>query len=176
MKKTTKIKSLVAAVAVACCGFVGLLSTPTYADVDCQALGFPVDYKPVGGTCMKEGENGNLWNVIQTVINVILGIVGVIAVIMIIIGGIQYSTSSGDSGKVKKAKDTILYGIIGLVIALLAFAIVNFILTNVFNGSGGDSSKVDLTSSYPDSLTCTGTQGGYTLTWNASESKCWGTK
>ena len=131
MKKSTKIKSLVAAVAVTCCGFVGLFSTPTYAD-KCQDLGFPAGYTEVGGTCMKEGENGNLWNVIQTVINVILAVVGVIAVIMIIIGGIQYSTSSGDTGKVKKAKDTILYGIIGLVIALLAFAIVNFVLTNVF--------------------------------------------
>ena len=54
---------------------------------------------------------------------------------MIIIGGIQYSTSAGDSGKVKKAKDTILYGIIGLVIALLAFAIVNFVLTQIFGGN-----------------------------------------
>ena len=39
--------------------------------------------------------------------------------------------SAGDSGKVKKAKDTILYGIIGLIIALLAFAIVNFVIAKV---------------------------------------------
>ena len=47
---------------------------------------------------------------------------------MIILGGISYATSQGDPGKVKKGKDTILYGIIGLVVALLAYAIVNFVL------------------------------------------------
>ena len=52
---------------------------------------------------------------------------------MIIYGGVLYTTSAGDPGKVKKAKDTILYGIIGLVIAVLAFAIVNFILGAVLS-------------------------------------------
>ena len=51
--------------------------------------------------------------------------------IVVIVGGIGYMTSTGDVGKAKKAKDTILYGIIGLVVALLAFAIVNFVLTSV---------------------------------------------
>ena len=54
--------------------------------------------------------------------------VGVIAVIMVIIGGINYTTSQGDPEKIKKAKNTILYGIIGLIISLLAFAIVSFVL------------------------------------------------
>ena len=57
---------------------------------------------------------------------------GIVAVIMVIIGGFTYMTSQGDPGKTKKARDTILYGIIGLVIALLAFAIVNFVLANIF--------------------------------------------
>ena len=46
---------------------------------------------------------------------------------MIVIGGVSYATSQGDPGKVKKGKDTIMYGIIGMIIALLAFAIVNFV-------------------------------------------------
>lgn len=66
------------------------------------------------------------------IINVILGVIGIVAVAVIIIGGVMYTTSAGDPGKVKKAKDAILYGIIGLLIALLAFAIVNFILSGVF--------------------------------------------
>lgn len=70
---------------------------------------------------------------VNTVINVAIGIIGLLAVIMIIIGGFQYTTSAGDSGKVTKAKNTIMYGVIGLVIALLAYAIVNFVLKNVFN-------------------------------------------
>ena len=43
-------------------------------------------------------------------------------------------TSAGDAGKVKKAKDTILYGVIGLVIVVLAFAIVNFVIVNILGG------------------------------------------
>ena len=78
------------------------------------------------------GTNG-LMGVVNTIINVALGVIGVIAVVMIILGGVQYTTSSGDAAKVKKAKDTIMYGVIGLVVALLAFAIVNFVLTSVFN-------------------------------------------
>jgi hypothetical protein len=69
---------------------------------------------------------------VNTIINVIIGVIGFVAVVVIILGGVQYTTSAGDPGKVKKAKDTILYGIVGLVIALLAFAIINFILSSVF--------------------------------------------
>ena len=71
--------------------------------------------------------------IVRTIINVIVYIVGLLAVIMIIYGGILYTTSAGDPGKVKKAKDTILYGIVGLVIAVLAFAIVNFILGSILS-------------------------------------------
>ena len=74
-------------------------------------------------------------DILQIIINVVIGIIGFIAVAMIIVGGVQYTTSAGDATKVTKAKNTILYGVVGLVIALLAFAIVNFILVNIF-GSG----------------------------------------
>ena len=68
-----------------------------------------------------EACNGSDLNeIIQLIVNV--------AVIMIILGGISYATSQGDPSKVKKGKDTILYGIIGLIVALLAYAIVNFVL------------------------------------------------
>ena len=67
-------------------------------------------------------------DIVKNIFNVVIGVVGLIAVVMIVIGGISYTTSAGDSGKVKKAKDTILYGIVGLVISLLAFAIVNFVI------------------------------------------------
>jgi len=77
-------------------------------------------------------EDKSLMPTVNTIINVILGVLGLVAVVVIILGGVQYTTSAGDPGKVKKAKDTILYGIVGLVIALLAFAIINFILSSVF--------------------------------------------
>ena len=67
-----------------------------------------------------------------TIINVIVGVVGVIAVAVIVIGGIFYTTSAGDAAKAKKGQNAILYGIVGLIIAILAYAIVNFVLKNVF--------------------------------------------
>ena len=66
--------------------------------------------------------------IIHTIINTVIFVVGMLAVIMIILGGVNYATSQGDPNKVNKAKSTIMYGIIGLVICLLAFAIVNFVL------------------------------------------------
>ncbi|MBI3889824.1 hypothetical protein HY312_04625 [Candidatus Saccharibacteria bacterium] len=68
-------------------------------------------------------------SLIKNVINILLFIVGVIAVIAIVIGGIRYTTSNGDSSQTKAAKDTILYAVVGLVVAILAFAIVNFVVT-----------------------------------------------
>jgi hypothetical protein len=50
---------------------------------------------------------------------------------MIIVGGIRYTTSNGDSGRIKAAKDTITYAVVGLVVAILAYAIVNFVIKNV---------------------------------------------
>ena len=55
--------------------------------------------------------------------------VGILSVIMLIWGGILYTTSSGDSNKVTTAKNTIMYAVIGLVVAIFAYAIVNFVLT-----------------------------------------------
>lgn len=76
--------------------------------------------------------NNDLMGTINTAINVILGVIGFLAVAMIIVGGISFTTSQGDANKTTKARNTILYGVIGLIVALLAFAIVNFILGNVF--------------------------------------------
>ena len=75
------------------------------------------DMKDVLGRNNKDktiGSVGNYW------INVVLSFVGLAAVIVIIIGGISYTKSMGDPGKAKRARDTIIYGVVGLVVALLA--------------------------------------------------------
>lgn len=89
--------------------------------------------------CIQQGVSGvggsssanqdDLKNFIKTIVNVLLFILGAIAVIMIIIGGIRYTTSNGDAGQVSSAKNTILYAVVGLVVAILAYAIVNFVVT-----------------------------------------------
>lgn len=89
---------------------------------DCTTL---MNWSANAETC----ESSDLNSIVKMIINAVIFIIGIIAVIMVILGGVTYATSQGDSGKVKKGKDTILYGIIGLVVALLAFAIVNFVLS-----------------------------------------------
>lgn len=65
--------------------------------------------------------------IFPTIANVLIFLVGAIAVIMLILGGLQYVISNGDSKRVESAKNTILYAIIGIVIAILAFAAVSFV-------------------------------------------------
>lgn len=65
---------------------------------------------------------------VKPTINIILWVVGVAAVIVIIVAGLKYVTSSGNPSAISSAKTTILYAVIGLVIAITAYAIVNFVL------------------------------------------------
>jgi hypothetical protein len=65
-------------------------------------------------------------NAIKTVIQITLTIVGGISVIMVIIGGIKYAGSQGDPAGTAKAKNTIIYALIGVVVAILATTIVQF--------------------------------------------------
>jgi|GEM_PF-85403 trbC/VIRB2 family len=79
-------------------------------------------------------------DVIKTIINALLFFIGVVAVIMIIWAGIQYTTSAGDSNKVATAKNTIVYAVIGLIVAIFAYAIVNFVVSTFNTGGGGGNS------------------------------------
>lgn len=79
-----------------------------------------------------QGTNKNSLNgLIVNVVNLLIMITGVIAVIMIVIGGIRYTTSAGDAGQTKTARDTIIYAIAGLVVAIMAYAIVNLVLSKL---------------------------------------------
>ena len=68
---------------------------------------------------------------IGNILYAVYGVIGILAVVFIIIGGVNYSISQGDPGKTKKARDTILYAVIGLIVVLSAFAITAFILKGV---------------------------------------------
>ena len=61
-----------------------------------------------------------LMETVTGILNVVVGVIAVMAVIVVIIGGVFFVTSQGDAGKVARARNTILYGVIGLVVALLA--------------------------------------------------------
>lgn len=72
--------------------------------------------------------------VFTTVVNTLLFVVGGVAVIMIIFGGFRYIISGGKAESVTSAKNTILYAIVGIIIALLSYAILNFIVNSLTTG------------------------------------------
>lgn len=66
-----------------------------------------------------------------TILNLVWKVLGILSVIFVAIGGLKYTLSAGDSNQVNSAKNTILYAVIGLVISLSVFLIVNFVLSKV---------------------------------------------
>lgn len=109
---------------------VSILGTPVYAEqAVCDTTNLSIDS---GADCAQGNKTpdtlfGGEESVFKTVTNVLLFLVGAISVIMLIIGGIRYVISGGDQAQVTSAKNTILYAIVGIIIAFLAFAAVNFV-------------------------------------------------
>jgi hypothetical protein len=74
------------------------------------------------------GKRGDVASIVGNVVEVLMYVVGIVAVIIIILAGIMYATAAGDEAKVKKAKNALIGGIVGLAIAVLAWAIVDFVV------------------------------------------------
>lgn len=107
-------------------GTVLVPGTTLAADPICRQL-TNEDARQAAG-CVDTTAEREVGGIANKVIDALLYAVGIIAVVMIIFGGVQMATSAGDAGKVTKAKNTILAAVIGLVIAVLAYAIVHFVL------------------------------------------------
>lgn len=65
---------------------------------------------------------------ITSILTIVFGIAGALALLMVILAGFKYITSGGDPQAVAKAKNTLVYSIIGLAVCILAEVIVNFVL------------------------------------------------
>ena len=78
--------------------------------------------------CNVSDPSGEATATLRNVLTAVYVAAAMAAVGVIVFGGFRFAVSQGDSGKVKKAKDTIMYAVIGLVVVLLAFAITNFVL------------------------------------------------
>ena len=76
--------------------------------------------------------------IFTTLSNVMLFLVGAISVLMVVIGGLRYVISGGNSTNITTAKNTILYAVIGLVISILAYALINFVIGSLIPGGGAD--------------------------------------
>lgn len=70
-------------------------------------------------------------NAIQTILTIVFQLAAVFAVMYMAWGGITYARSNGDPNTVKEAKDTILYSVVGLVVAIFAQAIVYFVFNRL---------------------------------------------
>lgn len=70
-------------------------------------------------------------DVVATVIQVLIWAVAIVCVIVIIVSGLRYIMAAGDTSKIEQAKNSLLYAIVGLLAALLSFAIVYFV-TDIF--------------------------------------------
>ena len=102
----------------------------------------PVALTPVGvyakcegaKNCITQGSNNaktgatDIDVVIKNVTNVLLFLVGAVSVIMLVLGGFKYVTSNGNADQIKSAKNTIMYAVIGLVVAIIAYAVVGFVV------------------------------------------------
>ena len=110
------------------------------AQNDCNSVTSGISH---GADCAKPtNAPSNLFganSIFVTITNILLFIIGAIAVIMLIIGGVRYVVSAGDQNAVTSAKNTILYAIIGIVVAFLAYAAVNFVSNQLQNGTNGNN-------------------------------------
>lgn len=120
-----KIKQLVIA-AVLLAGFSGVLLAPTYAGAVSAISDDVCKNNPDSIVCKNKTEKVDTF--IKSGVNALLFLIGVASIIVIIIGGFMYTTSSGEAAQITKAKNMILYAVVGLVIAFSAYAIVNWVL------------------------------------------------
>lgn len=129
----TIIMTIVAIIGISLFG----LCPNTHADDDiCNNKEVPQAVRDAAG-CNKMDDQ--LPDTIAGILNAIIIVSGTVAVIFVLIGGVNYMTSSGDAGKLEKAKKTILYAVIGLAICALAFAIVNWTVDTIRNAATEDS-------------------------------------
>ena len=77
--------------------------------------------------CKKSAVTGKVF--VTNLVNSLLYVLGAVSVIVIIISGIFYATSNGDAALITKAKNTLLYAVVGLLVAIMAYAIVSFVIS-----------------------------------------------
>ena len=113
----------------------GILMVPVLA----LGMSFAMPSQTAQGLTMKEGATSSKGNgqqeqlfgeggMFTVIINAALYLIGAVSVLMLIYGGIRYTLSAGNATSVSDAKNTILYAIVGIVVALLAYAIVNWVI------------------------------------------------
>jgi type IV secretory pathway VirB2 component (pilin) len=109
---------------------VAFIATPMLAMAATDLTGLEADAGTIG-----LGDAG-IKDIINNIISVVLGFLGLIAVILILIGGFMWMTAGGSEEKVKKGRQYIINGVIGLIIILAAYAIATFVISNIGVATG----------------------------------------
>lgn len=104
-----------------------------------QSVQAGISDQPVGGSSgitnpLGEGGSQTITDVLKKVINWMLGLVGFLALIALIIGGARMIMDFGNEEQVKKAKMTITWAVIGLLVVMLSYAIINIVVSDVLGG------------------------------------------
>jgi ABC-type sugar transport system permease subunit len=98
----------------------------------CQRLkDLPDNQKPSACAEVPDNPITGKDGIITKVVHLLLIVIGVASIIMIMVGGLQYILSSGDPARVNSAKNTILYAVIGLVVAVLSQVIITFVIRRI---------------------------------------------
>lgn len=143
MKKITKI---FLATVLAVLGTVGIVA-PSFAKIGGMDCENPNLKSEIGDTAYNavcggdDSESSDIGDSIGEILKRIIGVTGIIAAIFVVVGAITYITASGDPGKIKKGRDTIIYALIGLVLAGLAFVITNAVVGAVNESSSSETSS-----------------------------------
>ena len=123
-KLTTSIGKLMLALAAIA---AGSLAAPVALAAD-QPPVLPTNIPPSLPTVTADA-------IVSNIVSTLLIVSGAASVVVIVIAGIMYTTSAGNEKRITTAKDAILYAVVGLIISILAFAIVNFVITGVTTGT-----------------------------------------
>ena len=83
------------------------------------------------GECFTPGSSRTVMSTIRQIVDILSFLIGAIAVLMIIVGGIRYTVAQGDNAAISAAKNTIMYAIVGIIVAFVAYGIVNFVLAGL---------------------------------------------
>ena len=129
----TRLKSLFIAVMLLLAVLPLAISQPAFADCisDPTSAGCPCALNSSSAACKDLSKPDGLSNILKNATNIVLFIAGALAVIMIIYGSIRFMTAHGDEKQVESARLIVTYSVIGLIIAILAYALVNFVLSNL---------------------------------------------
>ena len=118
--------SLLTSGLVVCCGLAAFIPlTSVSADIVSNACVGAPDSE----LCKEMKNKGQFEANVKIIVNTLLYVLGAVSVLVIIVAGIMYTTSGGDPALITKAKNILLYAVVGLVVAISAYAIVNFVIS-----------------------------------------------